>query len=57
MIVHRITWNKQFAVEIEKLLAFGDRSKEKIRGLWARVIDLKKNMGSLGDSGAEKQRS
>ena len=57
MIVHRITWNNQFAVEIEKLLAFGDRSKAEIRGLWARAIDLKKNMGSLDDSGAEKQMS
>ena len=43
MIVHRITWNNQFGVEIEKLLAFGDRSKEKIGGLWARAIDLKKD--------------
>ena len=57
MIVHRITWNNQFAVEIEKLLAFGDRSKEKIRGHLSESHWLKKNMGSLGDSGAEKQRS
>ena len=59
MIVQRIIWNNQFAVEIEKLLASGGRSKEKIQGYWVKTIDFqnkknkKQNMGSLSDSVAE----
>ena len=53
-IVHRIFWNNHFAVEIEKLLVLGDRSKEKIGGHieWDPSI-FNKNMGSLGDNSAE----
>ena len=49
-------WNNQFTVEIEKKIqALDDGLKEKIGGHvieWEPSI-FNKNMGSLGDSGAE----
>ena len=42
IIVHRIIWMNQFAVRIEKILALGDRLKEKMGGHWVRAIDFHK---------------
>ena len=54
-IVHRIIRNNQFAVEIVKLLALGDRSKDKIGVIEWEPSIFNKNMGLLGDSGAENE--
>ena len=53
MIVHRIIWNNQFAVGIEKKkLALGDRLKKMGSSSESHRFP-KENKGSLGDSSAE----
>ena len=54
MIVQRVIWNNQFAVEILKILTLGNRSKEKIGVIEWEPSILKKNMGSLCDSCADE---
>ena len=51
--MHRIIWNNQLTVQIEKLPALDDRSKEKKTGvIYGESHQFKrKKYGSLGESG------